>query len=104
MGSPDEAKEKLHQIEEAESQLVDQNKILENELQTRNYLDQLMSNYILSKRKLISKKKERLKKCKAKLKSVEEAKLHFESQLLDAAIVDDELDAIPMPASLDAIP
>jgi len=102
--SPDEAKEKLHQIEEAESQLVDQNKILENEIQTRNYLDQLMSNYILSQRKLISKKKERLKKCKAKLKSVEEAKLHFESQLLDAAIVDDELDAIPMPDSLDAIP
>merc|ERR1711915_255343 len=101
--SPDEAKEKIHQIEEAESQLVDQNKILENEIQTRNYLDQLMSNYILSQRKLISKK-ERLKKCKAKLKSVEEAKLHFESQLLDAAIVDDELDAIPMPDSLDAIP
>merc|ERR1712198_765923 len=102
--SPDETKEKCNQVEEAENQLIEQNKILENEIQTRNYLDQLMSNYILSQRKLITKKKERLKNCKRKLQSVEEAKLHFESQLLDAALVDDELDAIPMPDSLDAKP
>merc|ERR1712029_243450 len=62
--SPDETKEKCNQVEEAENQLIEQNKILENEIQTRNYLDQLMSNYILSQRKLITKKKERLKNCK----------------------------------------
>ena len=96
---PDECKEKLDQLSEAEAQLVEQSKVIQEEIKTRAYLDQLMTNYLHAQRKLLSKKKERLKNCKIKLQCVEDAKCVLESQLLTAAIVDDELEAIPMPGS-----
>jgi len=96
---PDECKEKLDQLSEAEAQLAEQSKVIQEEIKTRAYLDQLMTNYLHAQRKLLSKKKERLKNCKIKLQCVEDAKCVLESQLLTAAIVDDELEAIPMPGS-----
>ena len=95
--SPDQTKERIIQLSEAEGQLQEQTKSLEEEIETRTYLEQLMSNYILAQRKLIAKKKERLKNCKNKLDAVEEAKSFYESQFLDADLVDAELDSIPMP-------
>merc|ERR1712029_126646 len=97
--SQEESNDKLAQLTEAENQLEEQSKIIEEEIETRNYLEQLMSNFILAQRKLVSKKKERLKNCKNKLQSIEDVKCSLESQLLDAAFVDDELESIPMPDS-----
>ena len=97
--SQEESNDKLAQLTEAENQLEEQSKIIEEEIETRNYLEQLMSNFILAQRKLVSKKKERLKNCKNKLQSIEDVKCSLESQLLDAALVDDELESIPMPDS-----
>merc|ERR1712126_321396 len=86
--SQEESSDKLAQLSEAENQLVEQTKIIEEEIEARNYLEQQMSNYILAQRKLVSKKKERLKNCKNKLQTIEDVKCVFESQLLDAALVD----------------
>lgn len=97
--SQEESNDKLAQLTEAENQLEEQSKIIEEEIETRNYLEQLMSNFILAQTKLVSKKKERLKNCKNKLQSIEDIKCSLESQLLDAALVDDELESIPMPDS-----
>ena len=97
--SQEESSDKLAQLTEAENQLEEQSKIIEEEIETRNYLEQLMSNYILAQRKIVAKKKERLKNCKNKLQAIEDVKCVFESQLLDAALVDDELESIPMPES-----
>jgi len=97
--SQEESSDKLGQLSEAENQLVEQTKIIEEEIESRTYLEQLMSNYILAQRKLVVKKKERLKNCKNKLQTIEDVKCVFESQLLDAALVDDELESIPMPES-----
>merc|ERR1711915_591995 len=95
--SQEESNDKLAQLSEAENQLVEQTKIIEEEIESRTYLEQLMSNYILAQRKIVVKKKERLKNCKNKLQTIEDVKCVFESQLLDAALVDDELESIPMP-------
>ena len=95
--SQEEGQSMLDELNTAEDKLEEQSKLLQEELETRKSLEKMMSSYILYQRKLMEKKKERLKQMKATLTTVEEAKNHYESQMLDAAIVDDELDSIPMP-------
>lgn len=91
---------KLEQVSTVESQLLQQRKVISEEIEKRKQLERIMSQFIVAQRKLIDKKKERLKRCDSKLQSVEEAKSQLEGQLLNAALVDDELDAIPMPEKL----
>ena len=95
--NPEELKEKLSEMSEAETELQEQSKILQEEIETRISLDTLLTDYVSAQRKLISKKKERLKNCQTKLQTIEDAKCYVEGQLKLESIVDEELDSIPMP-------
>ena len=95
--SEDESKEKLSQLSEAENQLQEQSKIIQEEIDRRLYLEKLMCNFIKAQKPIVNRKKERLKNCKTKLKNIDEAKQMLESQLLSDSIVEDELEGIPMP-------
>merc|ERR1712150_102897 len=110
--NPEELKVKLREMSEAETELQEQSKILQEEIEPRTSLDTLLTDYVSAQRKLINKKKERLKNCQTKLQTIEDAKCYVEGQLkLESivddnlvegqlkleSIVDDELDSIPMP-------
>ena len=95
--NPQELKEKLTEMSEAETELQEQSKILQEEIETRTGLDTLLTVYVSAQRKLINKKKERLKNCQTKLQTIEDAKCYVEGQLKLESIVDEELDSIPMP-------
>jgi len=97
--NPDELKEKLTEMSEAEAEVQEQTKILREEVDTRTYLDSLLSEYIIANRKLINRKKERLKNCVTKLQTLEDAKGYVEGQLKLDSIADEELEAIPLPDS-----
>jgi len=62
--SEDESKEKLGQLSEAENQLQEQSKIIQEEIDRRLYLEKLMSNFLKAQKPIVNKKKERLKNCK----------------------------------------
>ena len=95
--NPGELKEKLREMSEAEAELQEQSKILQEEIESRTSLDTLLTNYVSAQRKLINKKKERLKNCQTKLQTIEDAKCYVEGQLKLESIVDEELDSIPLP-------
>jgi len=88
---------KVSEMSDAQSQLQEQTKILEEEVETRTSLDALLTDYIVAHRKLITKKKERLKNCTTKLQTLEDAKCYVQAQLKLDSIVDEELDSIPLP-------
>ena len=94
---PEELKEKLSEMSEAEIELQEQSKVLQEEIETRTSLDNLLKDYVSAQRKLINKKKERLKNCQTKLQTIEDAKCYVEGQLKLESIVDEELDSIPLP-------
>ena len=95
--SEDESKEKLSQLSEAENQLQEQSKIIQEEIDRRLYLEKLMSNFLKAQKPIVNKKKERLKNCKTKLKTINEAKKMLDNQLLTDSIAEDELESIPLP-------
>ena len=95
--SEDESKEKLGQLSEAENQLQEQSKIIQEEIDRRLYLEKLMSNFLKAQKPIVNKKKERLKNCKTKLKNIDEAKKMLENQLLSDSMLEDELESIPLP-------
>lgn len=92
--SKDESKEKLDKLTEAEIQLQEQSKIIQEEIDKRLYLEKLMTNFMKAQKPIVNKKRERLKNCRTKLKDVEEAKSVIANQLHSA---EDELECIPMP-------
>ena len=87
----------VREMSGAETELQEQSKILQEEIETRTSLDSLLTDYVSAQRKLINKKKERLKNCQTKLQTIEDAKCYVEGQLKLESIVDEELDSIPMP-------
>jgi len=93
----EELKGKVSEMSEAQNQLEEQTKILEEEVETRTSLDALLTDYIVAHRKLITKKKERLKNCTTKLQTLEDAKCYVQAQLKLDSIVDEELESIPLP-------
>jgi len=92
-----ELKEKLTEMSEAEAEVQEQTKILQEEVETRTCLDTLLAEYITAHRKLINRKKERLKNCRTKLQTLEDAKGFVEAQLKLDSIADEELESIPLP-------
>ena len=84
-------------MSDAQSQLQEQTKILQDEVETRTDLDALLTEYMVAHRKLINKKKERLKNCTTKLQTLEDAKCYVQAQLKLDSIVDEELESIPLP-------
>ena len=95
--SADESKEKLSQLSEAENQLQEQSKVIQEEIDRRQYLEKLMSNFLKAQKLIVNKKKERLKNCKTKLNNIDEAKKMLENQLLSESLVEAELESIPLP-------
>lgn len=95
--SADESKEKLSQLSEAENQLQEQSKVIQEEIDRRQYLEKLMSNFLKAQKLIVNKKKERLKNCKTKLNNIDEAKKMLENQLLSDSLVEAELESIPLP-------
>ena len=95
--SEDESKEKLIQLSEAENQLQEQSKIIQEEIDRRLYLERLMSNFLKAQKPIVNKKKERLKNCKTKLKTIDEAKKMLDNQLLTDSMAEDALESIPLP-------
>lgn len=95
--SADESNEKLSQLSEAENQLLEQSKVIQEEIDRRLYLEKLMSNFLKAQKLIVNKKKERLKNCKTKLQNIDEAKKMLENQLLSDSMVEDELESIPLP-------
>lgn len=95
--SEDESKEKLSQLSEAENQLQEQSKIIQEEIDRRLYLEKLMSNFLKAQKPIVNKKKERLKNCKTKLKTIDEAKKMLDNQLLADSMAEDALESIPLP-------
>ena len=95
--SADESNEKLSQLSEAENQLLEQSKVIQEEIDRRLYLEKLMSNFLKAQKLIVNKKKERLKNCKTKLQNIDEAKKMLENQLLSDSMVEAELESIPLP-------
>ena len=95
--SEDESKEKLSQLSEAENQLQEQSKIIQEEIDRRLYLEKLMSNFLKAQKPIVNKKKERLKNCKTKLKTIDEAKRMLDNQLLADSMAEEALESIPLP-------
>ena len=95
--SEDESKEKLSQLSEAENQLQEQSKIIQEEIDRRLYLEKLMSNFLKAQKPIVNRKKERLKNCKTKLKTIDEAKKMLDNQLLADSMAEDALESIPLP-------
>ena len=95
--TPEELNGKVTEMSDAQSQLQEQTKILQDEVETRTDLDALLTEYMVAHRKLINKKKERLKNCTTKLQTLEDAKCYVQAQLKLDSIVDEELESIPLP-------
>ena len=95
--SAEESNEKLSQLSDAENQLLEQSKVIQEEIDRRLYLEKLMSNFLKAQKLIVNKKKERLKNCKTKLQNIDEAKKMLENQLLSDSMVEAELESIPLP-------